>query len=85
MVMDGKADLSAVRADDELLDKIGGGLSPVSDDPLVALLVAWRKECREAPFRPLNGQPLDVAMSRWRRRMWWRRLGQRVTFGWWPR
>ncbi len=58
-------DLSAVQADDRLLDALGsaapGATSALVDDELNALLLAWRNEVETAPFGELVDTETAIA------------------------
>lgn len=84
-------DLDAIQDDDALLDKIGAGETPKGreGDPVVPVLVGWRREVVDTPVRelidPVTAVRLVKAHRRASRRQWWRDLARRVTFGRWPR
>lgn len=58
-------DLSAVQADDRLLDALGsatpGAAGSLVDDELNALLLAWRNEVETAPFGELVDTETAIA------------------------
>ncbi|MGH9290301.1 MAG: hypothetical protein ACRD0V_18740 [Acidimicrobiales bacterium] len=61
-------DLAALSADDELL-RVAARVDPrtaLSDDPLLRVLLAWRRAVDAAPFPPLIG--VDTALRLVRRR-----------------
>lgn len=67
-------ELSAVQADDRLLDALGsatpGTAGSLVDDELNALMLAWRNETEAAPMPPLIDADTAVALLA-RTANWW--------------
>lgn len=77
-------DLAAVHDDDALLDALGRGVVPQDPDPVEALLVGWRREALEEPFRGSVTVEDALAAFRVPRRpnrvvRWWRWVRRSTT------